>query len=388
MKQKSIERTFVLVKILQEIGPAWTFSTYVLFLVGNSLSLFEVSMLNLIYMSISTLLDPFTGNIGDRIGQKKVYILGLFFWGLGMLVYGTSKNFGLFALAEGIAAIGNALMSEALESWLRNHSNEKRSHRAISTAAYRSRLASIPTAILGGIVGAKFGLRIPWILAGITSMVTMIIAWWYLRRYSDKLRKVEIVLPQELNLGLIAKNAWREPVLRRSFIAVALITSTIQPFNMFWSVIFKEASGNSEWLGFLWMGIALMSALGSFLAKKWKISSRGLALIIASIGIPMLLPLFAERYWIPFILVPFLFHEIGRSTWGPVLFSYTNRKIDSKVRTSVNSLRSSAGTFGAAIGLFVSGILTKWLSPISVWGVSAVMLILVALWVRGWNHDR
>lgn len=388
MKQKSIERTFVLVKILQNIGSAWTFSTYVLFLLGANLSLFQVNMLNLVYMSTTTILDPFTGNLGDRIGQKKIYMFGLFFWGIGMLVYGSSGLFWIFALAEGIAALGHALMSEALESWLRNHTSEETTHKALASSEYLVKLATIPTAVLGGLVGAKWGLHIPWILAGISSMVALLITWYYLRRFPEKSKTIEIALPSELNLWLITKKAWNEPVLRRSFIAVALITSTFQPFNMFWSVIFKEASGSTEWLGFLWMGIALASALGSFLAKKWKITSRGLALIIASIGIPMLLPLFAGKSWILFILVPFLFHEIGRSTWGPVLFSYTNRIIDPKVRTSVNSLRSSAGTFGAAVGLLVSGILTKWLSPISVWSISAVILIFVALWVRGWNHDK
>jgi len=388
MKQISIERTFVLVKILQNIGGAWTFSTYVLFLVGANLSLFQVNMLNLVYMSIATILDPVTGNLGDRIGQKKIYMFGLFFWGIGMLVYGSSSWFWIFALAEGIAAIGHAFMSEALESWLRNQTNEETTHRALSSSDYLAKLATIPTAVLGGLVGAKWGLQVPWILAGTTSLAALVVTWWQLRQYPEKTETAEMALPDELNLWLITKNAWKEPVLRRSFIAVALITSTFQPFNMFWSVIFKQASGQSDWLGFLWVGIALASALGSFLAKKWKVSSRGLALIIASIGIPMLLPLIAGKNWILFILMPFLFHEIGRSTWRPVLFSYTNRRINDRVRTSVNSLRSSAGTFGAAAGLLVSGILTKWLSPITVWGMSAVMLIFVALWVRGWNHDE
>lgn len=388
MKQRSIERTFVLVKILQNIGSAWTFSTYVLFLVGAELSLLQVNMLNLIYMSTTTVLDPFTGNMGDRIGQKKIYMFGLFFWGIGMLVYGSSNWFWIFAVAEGISAIGHALMSEALESWLRNQTSEEITHNALSASDYWAKLATIPTAVLGGLVGAKWGLQIPWILAGITSMSALVITWWQLRQYPEKTTTIEIALPDELNLWLITKNAWKEPVLRRSFLAVALITLTFQPFNMFWSVIFKEASGKSEWLGFMWMGIALASALGSFLAKKWEITSGGLAVIIASIGIPMLLPLIAGKNWIVFILLPFLVHEIGRSVWRPVLFSYTNRRINDRVRTSVNSLRSSAGTFGAAIGLLVSGILTQWLSPITLWGVSAVMLILVALWVHGWNHDK
>lgn len=383
MKQKSIIKTFVLVKILQEIGPAWTFSTYVLFLIGNSLSLFEVSMLNLIYMSISTLLDPFTGNLGDRIGQKKVYLSGLFFWGVGMFVYGTSRSFVFFAVAEAIAAVGNALMSEALESWLRNHSDERRSHKALSKAAYWSKLATIPTAIAGGLVGAKWGLSVTWLLAGLTSFIALGVAWYLLRKYSDKRITTD---SSELNLWSISKGAWKEPVLRRSFIVVAIITATVQPFNMFWSVIFKEASSNSEWLGFVWMGIAIMSALGSFLAKKWTVSSKGLATIVISIGLPMIFPLIKGN-WILLMLIPFLVHEIGRSIWIPVLFSYTNRKIENKVRTSVNSLRSSAGTFGAAIGLLVSGTLTKWLLPVEVWAVSAIILLILALWIRGWNHD-
>jgi MFS family permease len=385
MNQKSISRTFVLVKILEDVGSAWTFSTYVLFLVGSGLSLFKVNMLNLIFMSTSSILDPFTGNLGDRIGQKKIYMAGLFFWGLGMLVYGSSSWFWIFAAAEVTAAVGHALMSEALESWLRNHTNEDVTHKALSTSAYWARLATIPTAILGGLIGARYGLQIPWFLSGITSLVVLGIVWRQLKKFPERSKTTEPTT-SELNLWTITKNVWKEPTLRRSFITVALITATFQPFNMFWSVIFKEASGSSGWLGFLWMGIALASALGSFLAKKWKISTKSLALIIASIGLPMLLPLLAGN-WVLFILVPFLFHEIGRSTWVPVLFSYTNRKIDSGVRTSVNSLRSSAGTMGAAAGLLVSGILTRWLPPIVVWGISAGILLEVALWVRRWNHD-
>jgi MFS family permease len=383
MNQKSIERTFVLVKILQEIGPAWTFSTYVLFLIGNSLSLFEVSMLNLVFMSVSSILDPFTGNLGDRIGQKKVYLLGLFLWSLGALIYGSSKSFGFFALAEATAAVGHALMSEALESWLRNHTKEKVSHRALSKAGYRSKLATIPTAVIGGLIGAKWGLNWPWIFSGLTSLVTLIVACWLLRAYPDESRRDN---NKELSLLAIVKKSWQEPVLKRSFIAVALITFTFQPFNMFWSVIFKEASGNSEWLGFLWIGIALASALGSFLAKKWPVNSKGLSMIIFSIGLPMILPLFRGN-WIALMLIPFLIHEIGRSTWLPVLFTYTNRKIEKETRTSVNSIRSSAGTMGAAAGLFVSGFLTKWLTPVEVWEISAIELLIISLWIWRWNHD-
>lgn len=382
---KSIVTTFVWAKILASMGSAWAFSTYVLFLTGLGLNLFQVNLLNLIYMTVSTLLDPFTGNWGDRFGQKKIYMVGLFFWGLGMMLYGTAGVFWVCAAAETLAAIGHASMSEALESWLRNHCDEATTHTAIAKAGYWGRLATIPTALLGGLVGSLWGLLWPWILAGVTCGVALGLVWWQLRKLPER-PEAEKATGEELHLWTIAKTAWRDPILRRTFVAVAILFACFQPFNMFWAPVFKEASGSTEWLGSLWMGIALTSALGSWLAKDWKTNSKGLGLVIASIGLPMLLTLFSGN-WVVLLLVPFLLHEIGRSMWLPVLFSYTNRRISAKTRTSVNSLRSSAGSLGAAAGLLVSGVMTQWLTPTTIWGISAVILLLVALWVYRWNHD-
>ncbi|HPJ17356.1 MAG TPA: MFS transporter [Candidatus Woesebacteria bacterium] len=385
MEQKNMAKTFVLVKILQNIGSSWMFSTYVLFLTTSGLSLFQANILNLLYMSVSTVLDPFTGNLGDRIGQRKIYMTGLLFWAIGMTVYGLTNWFLIFAIAEITSAVGHAFMSEALESWLRNQTDEEITHKALTTSQTWGKLATIPAAILGGWIGAKYGFGIPWFLAGATSLVCLIISWQQLRKYPDKIEE-EKAAPIEMSVWSIAKNAWKEPVLKRSFILAALITAAVQPFNMFWSVIFKEASGKADWLGLLWMGIALAAALGSYLAKKWPVNSKSLAMIIVTIGVPMCLTVIKGN-WIVLMLIPFIIHEIGRSSWLPILFSYTNRKIDSRIRTSVNSLRSSACTLGAAGGLLVSGGLTNWISPVSVWGVSAVMLLLIAIWVWRWNHD-
>lgn len=383
---RTIERTYVGAKVLESIATSWTFATYVLFLTGLGLPLFQVNLLNVVFMSISSLLDPFTGNLGDRVGQKRVYLGGLVFWGLGMFIYGNSRIFALCAIAEATAAIGHALSSEALESWLRNHTTEEVTHRTMSQAQFWGKLATIPAALLGGYLGSQMGMEWPWFFSFGTSLAAAGLVWWQLRRLPEKPEDNQEEEAVSLSLLTIAKNAWSDPVLKRAFVAVALLSASFQPFNMFWAPVFREASGKADWLGGLWMGIALTTALGSYLATKVKVSAKVLALIVGLIGMPMFLPL-VRGNWIVLMMLPFLVHEIGRSMWAPILFTYTNRRIHHRVRTSVNSLRSSAGTIGAAVGLLVSGWLTFWLSPVQVWAVSATILLLTAIWIGHWNHE-
>jgi predicted MFS family arabinose efflux permease len=306
-------------------------------------------------------------------------------WSISHLLYWLAGGFWSCALAEAVGAMGMACRSEALESWLRNHGSEEITHRALTEGAYWGRLAMVPTAILGGLVGSQWGLEWPWFLSGATGLAVLVVIGLWLRDIPERPEGV-VVEASELGLGKIAIEAWRDPILRRTFILTALLFACFQPFNMFWPVIFKEVSGESAWLGSLWIGIALAGAMGSKLAQKWRINSKGLALVIASVGVPMMLPQ-ANGPWALVILVPFLLHEVGRSMWLPILWTYTNRRIGNSTRTSVNSLRSSAGTAGAVMGLLISGYLTKLMTPVTVWGVSAIALILISLWVYRWNHD-
>ena len=380
-----IGRIFVWAKILESVGSAWFFASYILFLQSLGLSLLEANLLNTVYMTVSSLLDPFSGNWGDKIGQKRIYLIGLAFWSLSHLTYWVAGGFWMCAISEAVGAVGHACISEALESWVKNHCSEEETHRVMSQAGFWGKLAIIPTAILGGIVGSRFGLQWPWLLAGVTGLITLAIIAWQLRKYPE--RPVDHVQSEsDLQLWTIAKESWSDPILRRAFVVTAILYACFQPFNMFWPVIFKSASGNSEWLGSLWIGIAVASAIGSKLVEKCKINSKRLAIIIASVGIPMLLtPI--KGNWIIFLLIPFLLHEAGRSMWLPVLWTYTNRRIKDETRTSVNSLRSSAGTIGAVAGLLVSGYLTEIITPTAVWGISAAILILISFWVWRWNHD-
>lgn len=384
--EKKLENLYVIAKCLEEIGGAWFFATYGLFLVSIGLNEWEFVGVNIVFMSVKTLLDPITGNLGDRVGQKKVYLWGIFMWGMGLFVYGFAKTFVVCAVAEAMSGVGAALISEALESWLKNLVSEKAVLRAQSREGFWARLATIPTALVGGWIGAKYGLQWPWFFAGVSTMSACFMIWFMFRNYKDETR-AHVFSDADLNLWTITKEAWGDIPTRKVFVLVGIMSACMMPFNMYWQRVLVAANVRQEWMGAMWIGIALFTAFGSRLADKTVPSSKILAIIVAGIGVPMFWPQYLLT--VPVLVVlAFLLHEIGRGMINPVLWTYFNRRVQNKTRASKNSLKSAAGSIGAVVGLSVSAVLTSHYSLTQIWAISAVALIGIAFWVIKWNHDN
>lgn len=373
-------RAYIAVVSLQSFTTGWFFATYVLFLLEKGLSLFQANLLNLAFMTVNFLLDAPTGHLADRIGRKKIFIIGQVFWGLGMMLYGVGSQFPHFLLAEVTGAVGSSLMSGALDSWLRGNTTEEECHKVLSYSGATAAIATIPSALVGGLVAVKFGYSWPWLLAGISSALVVCIGALILKSLPEKVHG--IVSPESLpRLTEVFRLVYRSGELRFAAAITFGTSLAFQAFNMFWSPIMKEVSGSAGWLGSLWIGIALATSLGSILAngKAFKINGRSLSLAIFLTGLPMLVTPFLGKH-IALLVVFFLNHEIWRGTLNPVLFTYSNRHIPEEVRSTANSVRTTARTFGAAVGLLVSGLLTSVLTPLGIWGISAFALILLSLY--------
>lgn len=365
-------RAYWLISAIQNLGTGWFFATYTLFLLGNGLSLLQVNLVNSVFMIVDTLFNPYTGKMADRWGQKKLFLAGQFFWFLGMLTYGLSHTFWFFVASEVISAIGSALMSDALESWFRNTNSEELTHKTMAHAGTFGSIGLIPAAVLGGIIGAKFGLEWPWFVSAATGVVvlglTLKLLWKLPESYGGMEEETQSV--KEVFVGMM-----RSRPLRFTATITFGIALFVQPFNMFWAPVLKEVSGETWWLGSIWIGISIMSAVGSQWARK-QTNGEGVAKMILLIGLPMLLTPWIK--WAAPLVAVFLLHEMGRGAQRPILFTYANKHIENRNRSTANSIQSSMKTLGAAGGLLLSGWLTLFLTPVEVWGVSAIGLIFLA----------
>lgn len=375
---KSLTKKFVVIKALESAMNGWFFPIYALFVLSKGLSLLDLSLLNVVFMTTSSILDPITGVLGDRLGQKKVYLAGILFWAAGSFVYGLGSTFLAFVFAEFLSAIGQALMSEALESLLRNNSGNEETQKALADAGFWSNLSTVPSIIIGGVVGSVFGLNVPWLISGGFSVFTFFVTTVLLKNVSENVHAGgggggKVTLEETF------KRVSKISSFRFAVIAGFASALLFQPFNMFWGPIFKELGGEVWWFGFLWIGVAVASGVGS----KWvgnisNASGKTLGIVFLVVGIPMLVASLSSNVVV--VMVGFLLHEIGRGGVSPVIFSLTNRdNHDNASRTTANSIRSSARTIGAAAGLLIFGLLTKFVSPLQTWTISAMFVIVLAV---------
>jgi hypothetical protein len=118
------------------------------------------------------------------------------------------------------------------------------------------------------------------------------------------------------------------------------------------------------------------------MSRWFSLSGRSIALVLLISGVPLFLAV-APGPWS--ILIGIAIHEIGRGSLRPLLFSYSNLKIPSELRTTFNSIRGSLLTLGSGFGLIVSGLLSRWVSPVAIWAISALALSLFALYA--WRRN-
>lgn len=260
---RAITRAFIVAISLQHLAMGWFSGTYVLFLLEHRLTLFDANLLNFAFMTTSFVLDPLTGLLADRFGQKRTYVAGQAAWAASMLIYGTGSHFGQFLAAELTGSLGHCLMSGSLDSWVRNHVGEKHAHHAIARSGVVSRLASIPTAILGSIVGAILGFEWPWILAGISAGITSVVVFLLLRPLPESYAHPETAP----TLSGTALHTLTNRSLRFTLVIAFSFVLLLQPLNMFWTPVLRDMSGQAWWLGGFWAGIGVATALGAHLAR-------------------------------------------------------------------------------------------------------------------------
>ncbi len=401
MHSLSIGQKYTFMKILENMCIAWISATYVLFLVSNGLTLKESNLVNVVFMLTIFFFDPPTGSLGDRLGHRRIYLSGLVLFGVASLVYGTGTTFVRFAVAEFIAAIGRSLMSEALEAWLRNHTSQEEFTRIRSGAREKSQYFGILPALAGSVLGALISYRIPWYLSSASFFVVAVIGTIVLRDGAEPVTFKGMKLTDIVGVDAL-KHEFRNisdgfqsirvsPPLRKIIVVAVVASAAYMPLNMFWTVTMRDLGVPEYILGGFWVLIALLAGTGAGRVKRMvKVNKYSIGRDMTIIGITVgggagLALLFQSANSMWFVpagaaVAGFLGHEFFRGSLEEEIISYRNKFIENRIRATINSAIGSFRTFGAAVGLIVSGAITDVLPTLWVWMIAGLMLVIVGLW--------
>lgn len=387
MSPNEVRKRFQLMKFLEGLSGSWVYATYILFLEGHDVANPEKFVLNTIFMLGGLIMDPPTGRLGDRIGHWRVYVAGLFMVGVGFLIYGLSDTYTWFIAAELCVAAGHALRSQALESWLRNQTDQEFFHKKRTRANLLMRGGSVIAGYLGTIIGGYYGYWIPWIIGGANFLIMAIVGAVILKNGSEISHVKWSDFPESFkDIGSDVKVALGRRTLRPSFLIYSVLAGLFQPINMLWSLILVSYGATPDHIGYFWIGVSLFLMIGTEMAhrvnvvtfRKMSVATflTGASITLSALTLILEGELLVMMFW-------FFCHEIGRGFLQEMLETHRNEHIAEDERAFVNSVIDSVRTFGSAVGLIVFGQIVRLITdPLHVWIISASCMLAfgVAVW--------
>lgn len=111
-------RQFLIFTFITRLAFAFSFATYVMFLISRGATLIEISLINISFMIAIAVSEIPTGIFADLVGRKHSFLISNLIMAAGLMIYFFSHNFWMFIAAEMIAGIGMTFRSGALEAWV------------------------------------------------------------------------------------------------------------------------------------------------------------------------------------------------------------------------------------------------------------------------------
>jgi len=383
MTQKVL-RTYFSFVFLFELAMSFPFSVYVLFLLSQKMNLFQVSLVNMVFMSASFLLEIPTGAFADTLGRKFSFVVSCIVISIAFFVYFLSHSFWQFILAELIAALGIAFHSGAFQSWvvdsLKHYNYQGSMEKVFSREEQVRIIALIIGPLIGGFAG-QYNLALPWLMSAIGMLIVGIVAYFVMKEpYFDRKSFGIKKIITEMKSVAVDSFAYG---LKNKIVFTIVCFSAIQAFcvqspNMYWQPGFAKLSTGTSTMGWLFMFFALATIIGNKIAvwimKVFKDGKIGLVISQFVVGSGLIVASVSSSFYL--VLMPFLVHEAGRGIYMPIKSKYLNEHIPSKQRATVISFDAMFFKIGSALGLLVMGLVAKNISIPFAWLISGAILIL------------
>jgi len=226
---------------------------------------FSITLTTVLFMTIwlgSGILELPTGALADRLGRKRVFLIGVALLMWYPLVYALEAPIAIILAVSLLAAFGSALRSGALipivhDAFIREKRSDREYHAFLSNERTLSFIARAISGVAGGLLYA-LDPHTPYI-AMFISYALMLLAGLYIVDISER---SELHQTQHISQALRAM-VHSKPIVMiiGCYIALSLVAEAIwtafQPF-------FENDGLRVEMIGAIFSGLALVSALGAY----------------------------------------------------------------------------------------------------------------------------
>lgn len=399
LKSKEVKEVYYILTFLADLAMGLTATTYVLFLLSKGLDLFQVNIVNMVFMLSIFVFEIPTGAFADYIGRRKSILLSSLLTVACLVVYFISSSFIVFILAEFLAALSATFASGALDAWLVDSLRDRGDTESVDIIFSHSEIIGNAASLIGGLAGGYIGivaLNLPFGIGVLVAILGSIVAFMFVYE-KPIISKVRISLTNGFGKMVeIASDSIRFGV-KHKVVLWLIVSSIVSSFafmslNMYWSPRMNELAGDKVWvLGWIWVLISLAMIFGNYMIKVFLKQQKSyywiLIINVIVLAIPIILAAISSFFAV--VLSSFLVYEIGRGMRTPIHKSFLNKHIPSEQRATVLSFDSMMGKLGAAIGLVVLGLVARKYSIQASWLISGIsLLLLIPIYQKVNKHER
>ncbi|HCB19699.1 TPA: hypothetical protein DEP34_05015 [Candidatus Uhrbacteria bacterium] len=341
----SITKTYYLFVLSKDFGLAFTFASFVPYLLWLGLSYSEVAFVNMVFAGVVFLGELPTGMFAD--GKSRVWSLraGVWLWIIGSIFYACARGVWTAALADGIFAVGNAFLSGARQAWitdaLKKHGREKELRHVFGTTAMLSGIACV----IGGFLGvflSSVHMRLIWPPLIVGCLVSLYIAYYHMKDDGEPQERISQWQALKCSVNLLRQSHALSWIL-----IILVVTGGFMTFNHYWSPLSESIWGRSS-LAWVWPLLYGSTALAGYLVRRHEHLERygstwivtALFLAGGSLALVRFLPL---PFWIMGMM---MMHELTRGILGPLIDTYVQKRVESSYRATFGSLQSFIAHFG------------------------------------------
>lgn len=372
--------------VLINIANSLTFAIYTIFLYKNGLNLFQISLINVIYMVTIVLLEVPTGALADSIGRKRAVLISSAIAVAGFATYAVSRTIIGFAAAEILIGVASTLAYGAFEAWLINISSKQGFTGKVDFVFSQANIYAKIAGIVGGIVGAYLAtvmIVLPFYIGAVLCFAQFMFFLMFMVDDNEKTKKLNF----STAFGQVKKitfEATKYCLGHRALIWVivggVIFSFVTQPLNMYWAPRFNQMVGDKLWMmGWLWALLSAGSLLGAFwtqrLLKKGK--SYAYIMILGAIIFSSMVAISASSAIAWLAISSFVLHEFSRGSSSPVQLAYVNKFASEDKRATILSFESMISTVGSALGLLFFGYLAQRATIETSWLISALFVLLI-----------
>ena len=344
----------------------------------------ELGLLNASYAVMRLIFGPIWGSISDRIGRKRILMVGILGFGITMVWFGLATQLWMLFAARILAGILSSATAPTTMAYIGDNAPEGELSKGLGRLSSAGGIGAILGPLLGGLVASN-SLSTPFFISAVLAGISLVLAFIFLPESKPILKE-----GSEKKKRMIDLREWGEAIFSPVgilFILTFISTSGLYIFSNAFGLYGLERFGfGTQEVGVVYMvlGFVSMVSVGLLISPatkllgEEKITIYGFFAAAASLGLMLLANGFIAILLFTVILA------VAISMQSTALISLTSKHATTEQGVTMG-LSNSFVSLGRIVGPIAGGVLLDINIILPFAGAAGFLLIawfLSLMWVK------